>query len=134
MQRTYEPHGSDDSERVNPQVMASQPRRTGFACHVPHLHLISRSPSCWLPASALRLRWRSRLSGKSHALTTTLLGDLAGPADQRQTTPGHDRTELGAGLELGLGRRFNVGLAFRHGFGGGIASEQHVLFSVGIGF
>lgn len=76
----------------------------------------------------------TRLSGKSHALTTTLLGDLAGPADLRQTTPGHDRTELGAGLELGLGRRFSLGLAFRHGFGGGIASEQRLLFSVGIGF
>lgn len=76
----------------------------------------------------------ARLSGKSHALTSTLQGGLAAPAELRQATPGHDRTEIGGGLELGLGKRLNVGLAVRHGFGGGISSEQHIGISLGIGF
>lgn len=76
----------------------------------------------------------TRLSGKTHALTSTLQGDLAGPANLRQTTPGHDRTELDAGLELGLGRKFNAGLAFRHASGGGISKEQRLSVTLGYGF
>lgn len=76
----------------------------------------------------------TRLSGKTHALTSTLQGDLAGPANLRQTTPGNDRTELDAGLELGFGRKFNAGLAFRHASGGGISREQRVSVTLGMAF
>ncbi|MBA4760511.1 SGNH/GDSL hydrolase family protein [Sphingomonas sp.] len=76
----------------------------------------------------------TRLSGETHALTSSLQGDLADPADLRQTTPGHDRTELDAGLEFGIGHKFNAGFAFRHSTGSGMSNEQRVSVTLGMAF
>lgn len=76
----------------------------------------------------------TRLSGKTHSLTSTLQGDLSGPANLRRTTPGDDRTELDAGLEFGFGRKFNAGIAFRQASGGGISKERRMSITIGLGF
>lgn len=75
-----------------------------------------------------------RLAGKSHVLTSTLQGGLTDGAVLRQTTLGHDRQELGGGVELGFGRQIKLGLAYTRNFGGGQKAAEHYGITLGMGF
>lgn len=91
-------------------------------------------PSRFTLMPYLSLGHTLRLAGKSHALTSTLQGGLADSADLRQTTLGHDRQELGGGVELGFGGRIKLGLTYAHSLGGGQESAEYYGVSLGLGF
>jgi len=75
-----------------------------------------------------------RLSGKSHTITSTLQGGLADSADLHQTTLGHDRQDIGGGVELGFGGRIKLGLSYAHSVGRGLETAEHFGATLGMGF